>query len=286
MKNYWKLARVHHYIKNLLILFPLACSGQILNEDKLLFGLVGALAFCMMSSAIYVINDIRDSEKDKKHPIKCHRPIAAGQVSRKGAIIFAVLLFALSAFCHYFVFDLVASLLLGAYLLLNLLYSFGLKNIPILDVAILASGFLIRILYGAEITDIAISHWLYLTVIAMALYLALGKRRGELKQSDTGETRPVLAAYTVGFLDKNMTVCLALVNVFYALWSLDAKTASLYNNAYMVFTVPIVLLITMKYSLSVEKGSDGDPVEVLLHDKVLLGLCLLWGTVMALILYL
>lgn len=145
---------------------------------------------------------------------------------------------------------------------------------------------MIRILYGAFVTEITISNWLYLTVIALSFYFALGKRRNELKHISAGETRQVLKAYPINFLDKNMGMCLTLANVFYALWSMDEKTKSFYNNDYLIFTVPIVLLITMKYSLDIEGESDGDPVEVLLHDKVLLALCVLYLAVMFMILYL
>jgi 4-hydroxybenzoate polyprenyltransferase len=167
-----------------------------------------------------------------------------------------------------------------------LAYSFGLKNIPIIDITILVAGFLLRILYGALVTQITISNWLYLTVIALSFYFSLGKRRNELRNISDGETRQVLKAYPINFLDKNMGMCLTLANVVYALWSMDEKTKALYNNDYLIFTVPIVLLITMKYSLVVEGESDGDPVEVLLHDKVLLSLCVLYLAVMFLILYL
>ena len=107
-----------------------------------------------------------------------------------------------------------------------------------------------------------------------------------LKQLKNNDTREVLKSYTVSFLDKNMSMCLTLSNVFYALWSMDEKTISLYNNQYLTFTVPIVLLITMRYSLDIEGNSDGDPVEVLLHDKILLALCIIYLSVMFVILYL
>ena len=174
---------------------------------------------------------------------------------------------------------------LATYLIMNLAYSFGLKNVPLVDVTILAAGFLLRVVYGACLTGIVISNWLYLTVMAMALYFALGKRRNELKQLG-GETRTVLKAYPVSFLDKNMSMCLTLANVFYALWSMDANTVQAYHSDFVIFTVPIVLLITLKYSMNVEGDSDGDPVEVLLHDKILLLLCLLYAVAMFVILYL
>ena len=191
----------------------------------------------------------------------------------------------MAAVCNGLSFHWGSTLLLVLYFVLNLGYSFGLKNIPIVDITILVSGFIIRVLYGAVVTDIVVSNWLYLTVIAFAFYLSLGKRRNELKQIGSGETRKVLKAYPISFLDKSMGMCLTLANVFYALWSMDEKTMTFYNNKYLIFSVPIVLLITMKYSLDVEGESDGDPVEVLLHDKVLLALCVIYLAVMFLILY-
>ena len=238
-----------------------------------------------MSSIVYIVNDIRDREKDRSHPTKCKRPIAAGTVSVKGACVLAAVLLVVAAVCNGLVFQLTPTLLLVLYLVLNLAYSFGLKNIPIVDITILVAGFLIRVLYGALVTGITISNWLYLTVIALSFYFSLGKRRNELKQIGSDKTRTVLKAYPLSFLDKSMSMCLTLANVFYALWSMDEKTMSLYNNQHLIFTVPIVLLITMKYSLDIEGESDGDPVEVLLHDKILLALCLLYLVVMFMILY-
>ena len=286
MKHYIKLMRVHHYIKNFLVFAALACSGQLFHPQKLIAGISGFVAFCMVSSVVYIINDIRDKEKDRRHPTKCKRPIAAGTVSVKGAWILAAGLLLIAAVCNGIAFHRTSTLLLVLYLGLNLAYSFGLKNIPIVDVTILVAGFLIRVLYGACVTEITISNWLYLTVITLAFYFSLGKRRNELKQLGDGQTRQVLKAYPVSFLDKSMSMCLTLANAFYALWSMDESTISSYNSNYLVFTVPIVLLITMKYSLDVEGDSDGDPVEVLLHDKVLLALCVLYLAVMFAILYL
>ena len=286
MKYYIKLMRPHHYIKNLLVFAALACSGQLFDLNKLLACAIGFAAFCAISSVVYTINDIRDKEKDRLHPAKRNRPIASGAVSVRQAWTFACALFLVAVFCNSRVFYPASSLLLLLYLCMNLAYSFGMKNIPILDVTILVAGFLLRVLYGACITGITVSNWLYMTVIALAFYFALGKRRNELKRVSGGETRNVLKRYPVSFLDKNMYMCLGLANAFYALWSMDEKTTAHYHSNYLIFTVPIVLLITMKYSLDVEGESDGDPVEVLLHDKVLLVLCLLYFFVMFAILYL
>lgn len=285
MKHYLKLMRPHHYIKNVLVFAALACSGQLFDPQKFLADALGFAAFCMISSVVYIINDIRDVEKDRLHPTKCRRPIAAGTVSVQNAWVLAAVLTVLAAACNLLIFHGPATVLLVLYLLLNLAYSFGLKNIPIVDITILVAGFLLRILYGALVTGIVISNWLYLTVFALAFYFALGKRRNELKQLSSGETRKVLKSYPAEFLDKNMNMCLTLAVVFYSLWSMADTTVASYGQN-LVFTIPVVLLIMMKYSLNIEGDSDGDPVEVLLHDKVLLALCCIYLLSMFSILYL
>lgn len=285
MNRYLKLMRVHHYMKNLLVFAALVCSGQLFVPAKLCAGVLGFFAFCATSSAIYIINDIRDCEKDRRHPTKCRRPIASGAVSVRNASILAVVLFILAALFIAPVFKLSAVLLLLLYIVLNLAYSFGIKNVPIADITVLAAGFVIRVIYGAQLTEIIISNWLYLAVFAMSFYLALGKRRGELIQVADGDTRSVLKAYPLDFLNRNMTMCLTLGNVFYALWSMDQVTTAFYHNRLLIFTVPIVLLITLKYGLTIDTASDGDPVEVLIHDRALLLLVLLYLAVMLGILY-
>ena len=284
MKKYLKLMRIHHYLKNVLVFAALACSGMLFNSRKFLNCLLGFIAFCMVCSVVYIINDIMDREKDRCHPTKCHRPIASGAVSVTQAGWLAAGLMLVALICNFFVFSLPATLLLCGYLILNLAYSMGLKKIPIVDVVILVSGFWIRVLYGALITDIHISDWLYLTIVMLAFFLALGKRRNELKNLKGGETREVLKAYPVAFLDKMMYMCLTIAIVFYTLWTLTAETIAAYGE-YLVYTVPIVMMITMKYSMDIEGESDGDPVEVLVHDKFLMLLCMIYVLSMLTILY-
>lgn len=286
MKKYLKLLRVHHYIKNFLIFGALACSGNFFCKDKLITTILGFISFCLISSVIYIINDINDIEKDKLHPTKKNRPLASGEISKFNGIITAIIIATAGIIFNLSIFKISSSLLLLLYFVLNLGYSLGLKNIPIIDITILVSGFLIRVLYGAWITNIDISNWLYLTVIAASFYFALGKRRNELKKLKGAKTRKVLESYSEQFLDKNMYMCLTLTNAFYALWSMDKTTIAHYGNEYLIFTVPIVLLITMKYSMNIEGDSDGDPVEVLIHDKILILLCLVFIITMFAILYL
>lgn len=280
MKKYLKLMRVNHYIKNLLVFAPLVFNGSLFDTDKLRSTVLGWLAFSLTASAIYIINDIRDAEKDRRHPTKKDRPIASGAVSVKQAACLSLLLLIGALGIHWLAGGMGGAVFyLALYFLLNIFYSMGLKNEPILDIAILTGGFLIRVLYGSALTGIEVSYWLYLTVVSMAFYLVLGKRRNEFMQQSGNDTRHVLKYYTLPFLDKHMYMCLSLTIVFYSLWAMET------GNRILIFTVPIALLICMKYNLNVEGTSDGDPVEVLLGDKMLVLMSCLYGVLILCALY-
>jgi 4-hydroxybenzoate polyprenyltransferase len=284
--KYIRLLRMKHYIKNGLVFLPLFFAVRLTAIDLLFRTLLAFLIFCLLSSAVYIINDIWDVEKDRLHPVKCKRPIASGAVSIKTAsIICGVLLLCVVGLIYVSGGGLMFWLVPAAYLVLNVVYSMGLKNIPIVDIAILASGFLLRVLYGSVETGIEISGWLYLTVIALAFYLSLGKRRGEILNYLGDNTRSVLKFYNQGFLDKNMLMCVTLGIVFYSLWTVDAQTISRVGGQQLVWTVPLVIMIFFKYSLTVEGKSDGDPVEVVLKDKLLLILIAMLGLALLGIVY-
>ncbi len=277
MKDYLKLLRVTHYIKNLLIFIPLFFSKEIFIQERLVSALLGVVCFSLVSSAVYILNDIKDIEKDRKHSTKKNRPIASGRISKKTAIVILLSCLVISAGLSILLLNTKGISILIIYFLLNVAYSLGLKNKPIIDVFILASGFLLRIIYGGILTDVEVSKYLYLVVIAAALFMGLGKRRNELKVRK--DTREVLRYYTEAFLDKNAYVCVALIIVFYTLWTVESE------NSLTVWTVPFVIAILMKYSLDIEGESDGDPIEVLLHDKMLVILTLLYGIAIFIILY-
>ena len=282
MKDYIRLLRPKHYLKNGLVLLPLFFSGRFFERTPLRSALAGFAAFCLLSSFIYIVNDARDAEADRLHPTKCRRPIASGAVGVPAALALAAALAVAAAVIGALSrFPAGGWLCMAAYLTVNLGYSFGLKNVPILDVALLVSGFLLRVLFGAAVTGIVISNWLYLTVVSASFYLALGKRRGELRrQSDTA--RRVLRYYNDAFLDKNMSICLTLAVVFYSLWSADEANA----GTHLIWTVPLMICLCLKYSLTVEGDSDGDPVEVIYGDKLLLALLAAFAAVTAALLYL
>lgn len=270
MMKYIRQMRVKHYIKNLLIALPFFFRG---NYEKQNFTILfwGILSFCFLSSAIYVFNDIRDAGLDKTHAKKKKRPVASGEISIRQAVVLLV-------FCLVAAFGIALVAQVGGYgflilyLLLNIAYSMGLKKYPIIDVVILASGFIIRIYYGGYITNTKVSHWLFLVVASASLYLGLGKRRNALYLTDGN---PQKHSYPVPFLNQFMQACMTLVVVFYSLWAHE------YSNEYMMWTIPLVFIILMKYSLNIESNSDGDPVDVLLHDWILILLCVAYVIVTA-----
>lgn len=283
-KNYIKLMRPHHYIKNFLIFIPLIFSKNIFNIELLSKVLIGFIAFSLLASMVYVINDIMDVEADRKHEKKKFRPIASGKISIKNACILVFVLFVLSLCLNiYAKANIITWIIFYTYFVINILYSIKLKHIPIIDIVILAFGFLLRVLYGATIANIEVSNWLYLTILSVSFYMGLGKRRGEfVKLGSKG--RKVLKYYNKSFLDSNMYMFLTLTIVFYSLWCLDFNSAI---NSYfnIIWTVPFLIVICMKYSLDIEGDSLGDPVDVVLSDKILLVLGIIYTAIMFLTIY-
>lgn len=258
MKDYINLMRPKHYLKNILIFLPLVFSGNFFDYKLLMTVGFGFLSFCMAASTIYIINDIKDKEKDKMHEVKKKRPIASGKISEKNAIIFAILIFIISGLFQLFTKEFFGFVFIVVYVLMNIFYSLKLKEIPLVDVSIIVLGFLIRVLYGAYLINVNVSNWLLLTIIAISFYLALGKRRNEIKKSGSN-SRQVLQYYSIDFLDKNMYLFLGLTIAFYSLWCNDNA------NKYLIWTVPIAIITCLKYSMIVESNSHGDPVEVILN---------------------
>ncbi len=281
--TYAKMLRLKHYIKNLIIFLPLIFSKQLLDISLLTDAILAFFSFSFLSSFIYIMNDIKDIEKDKLHQTKRFRPIAAGRVTVKSAVITAVIMLLLSIGLNFLVYKSIFSwIILFSYLVINIAYSLKLKNIPIVDVTILAIGFLLRATYGSSITGIDLSSWFYLTMVMGSFFLGFGKRRNELIREGT-QKRDVLNLYNLNFLDKNMYMCLCLTLVFYSMWTLDLSKIN--NNSYLIWTVPMVILIMLKYNLNIEQDSDGDPTEVILKDKILLFMVLLYAILMYFILY-
>ncbi len=283
-----RLCRPKHWLKNVLIFAPLIFSGNLLNPENFFKTLLGWIAFNFTASAVYIFNDLRDIETDKLHEIKKNRPLAAGQVTPTTVkILFCLLIIAAAGINLTASTCLQPAGLLLLYLIMNVLYSLRIKKIPLLDIAFLVLGFLIRIFYGASLIIETVSVWLYLTVTTMSAYLGLGKRRNELQKriDNNHEINGVLKFYTPEFLDKNMYMCLTLTIAFYALWAISPIPAMPDPSNARIWTVPLVLLICMRYSLLIESKTYADPVDVLTSDKVLILLVVLYGLYMILLMY-
>lgn len=269
--KYLKLMRIKHYIKNVLVFVPLIFSKQLFDLSLFTNILWGFILFCLTASIIYIINDIKDVEKDRKHPVKKNRPIASGSVSKKEAYgLILILLIGIVIIYLFTDINKLSSIVLILYLIINIAYSNGLKNIPILDVVILMLGFILRIIYGAFLGEIEVSKWLYLTIMVFAFFMGFGKRRNELKKN-TDKSRVVLKYYNYDFLDKVIYMFLTLFITFYSLWAMTIP------SDYMIFTTILVIIIILKYALNLEKDSFGDPVDMLLGDKVLLIICIIYA---------
>ncbi len=291
MKNILRLMRPKHYLKNGLVFVSLVFSKNLFNFPMLAQVFAGFITFSLLSSVVYIMNDIRDIDADRNHEVKCKRPIASGAVKISTAVILAAILFATAVCINILICGALsyATLIMVLYFVINLGYSMGLKNVPFLDVFLLVMGFLLRVLYGAAIINDVVSSWVLLSVVSISFYLALGKRRNEIlktNESESGVTRKVLKYYSFSFLDKFMYLCLALSIVFFALWSADAEVIQRYGTDKLVWTVPLLLTIMMKYSSDIESDSHGDPVDVIIKDKVLMCLAALFVIIVVLMIYL
>ena len=281
-----RLMRPKHYIKNLLIFVSITFDRDLFDLHVLLQALLGFAAFCLLSSTVYIFNDIRDVEAYRQHEVKRRRPIASGAVPIPAAWALAAVLFAAALAIQLTAFGLQGGSLFFflAYFAVNLGYSLGLKHVPFLDIVLLVLGFVLRVIYGAAIVGSSTSAWVYLTVFSLSFYLGLGKRRNELAKGKDG-TRKVLQYYSYEFLDKFMYLCLTLAVTFYALWSADGDIVEKYGTDKLIWTVPLVIIILMKYSADIESNSYGDPVDVVMHDKALLLLGVLFALVMVFLIY-
>lgn len=288
MKNYLKLIRVKHWLKNGLVFLPIFFSINILHLNYLLTTIIAFFVFSFSSSIVYVINDINDIEKDRKHPIKKNRPLASGAISVKNAYITIVVisLLALSMISVIYIntHNIYTIIIPLIYIIMNILYSKWLKHVPIVDVAILVLGFLLRVMYGGVAIAVEVSKWLYLMIIFGSFYLGFGKRRNEIIKNGE-KSRKVLELYNKEFLDKNMYVALTLAIVSYTLWCVDPTTIARIGNDYIFWTIPILIILLQLYSLNIEGNSHGDPIEVILSDKVLMATIAIFGIVMIGILY-
>ena len=266
MKNYLKLIRVKHWLKNGLVFLPIFFSLNILNKEMLLTSVLAFFIFSFTSSIVYVTNDIADIDKDKLHPIKKNRPLASGKVSIKEAkLIRGILLIVLGILLGIIsksIESIWVLLIPVIYLVMNIAYSKKLKDIPIIDVVVIVTGFILRVIYGGLVINVEVSKYLYLMIIFGSFYLAFGKRRNEIMKNGD-KSRTSLSLYNKEFLDKNMYVAFSLAIVSYILWCIDPTTIEHIGNSYIFWTIPLLMVILQLYSLNIEGNSSIDNIRII-----------------------
>jgi 4-hydroxybenzoate polyprenyltransferase len=273
-----KTMRPKQWPKNVVVLAALIFDRQLTNWTALLHASAGFVIFCLISSSVYIINDLVDVEADRQHPDKKHRPIASGVLPVPIAIIFVILLTLFIFPTAYFLSPTFA--LIGfAYFLINLAYSFWLKHIPLVDVLIIAAGFVLRVAAGVMLIQVErFSPWLYVVTTLLALYLGFGKRRAELALLADGaySHRKVLDGYTIPFLDQLITIVSSTTVVAYSLYTFSAP--NLPENHTMMLTIPFALYGIFRYLYLIQvKNYGGAPEEMLFSDRPLQISILLWG---------
>jgi 4-hydroxybenzoate polyprenyltransferase len=281
-----KTMRPKQWLKNAIIFAALVFDRQLLRPEPFLRTLAGFLLLCALSSAVYVFNDLADIEKDKLHPKKRTRPLASGQLSRQVALVVAIAL-PLVALPLSFALDWRFGVIAIIYLVSNVLYSFRLKHVVIVDVMILALGYLLRV--GAGVVLITVerfSPWLYLCITLLALFMGFGKRRGEfvLMKSDLRAGRRVLQDYSLPFLDELINLVSTALVMAYSLYTFSAP--NLPDNHAMMLTIPFVLYAIFRYLYLIHiKGEGGAPDELVFTDRPLQVAFILWGLSAVAVLY-
>jgi 4-hydroxybenzoate polyprenyltransferase len=268
IRPYLKLLRPYQWVKSGFVwvglLFGHAWQNTLLVQNVFL----AAIAFALAASAVYVINDLADREKDREHPEKRHRPLAAGTVNVSQALLLAGAC-VLSALMLAQAVSTSVLLIVVIYALLNVGYSLGLKHVVLLDVFIISAGFMLRILAGTLGVGIVPSHWLLLCGLMLTLFLGFAKRRAELNalQGRAGSHRKVLDDYDPVLLDKLIGICAASTIVSYSLYTVSAETLAMHGTTNLIYSVPFVIYGIFRYLFLLHRrGGGGDPAVALLRD--------------------
>ena len=271
MPVFLELLRPRQWLKNAFVLVGLV-FGHAWRDPVMVVAALGAtFAFCLASGAVYAFNDARDASQDREHPDKGRRPVARGAVSPAWAIGFSALVAAASLALAAWIGWKVA-VIVAAYLALSAAYTLTLKRVPVLDVVVIAAGFMLRLLAGTLGIGIEPSKWLIACGFLLTLFLGFAKRRAEFERlsGDAARHRAVLEDYRAGFLDKATVLCAAGMVAAYAWYTLAADTALIHGTGGLVLTLPWVLLGTLRYLFRLRfRGGGGDPAEELLRDPLL-----------------
>ena len=265
-----KTLRPHQWVKNVFVAAPLVFSRHLLEPAYVLRAAIAVAAFCALSGAVYAFNDVRDVEADRAHPKKQHRPIASGALSESAALSSAGIL-AAGALAACFILDWRLGLFAGAYLAQNVLYSIKLKHVAFLDVSLIATGFILRVLGGAAAIAVEASYWLLICTALIALLLGLGKRAHELawaeRSGNPRTTRAALSGYRMPVVRAAMLVLAVATVVAYVLYTMDERTVHIFGTNKLFYSAPFVALGIVRFlMLALWKPKDESPTEAMLKD--------------------
>lgn len=284
IKAVFELMRPKQWIKNFFIFAAIIFSGNLLNLDILGVNILTFILFCFTSSTVYILNDIVDIEKDRCHPDKKRRPLPSGRLTKNVAIILDIFMFLGVIYFSYAIINIKIAAILVFYIIINIFYSFRLKNVVIIDVMIITLGFVLRVESGSIATGVLVSPWLLLCTILLSLFLALNKRKSEIitLKDKSGSHRKILEEYSVHMIDKMLTIVTPTILMAYCLY-----TFSSVQSKTMIFTIPFVLYGIFRYEYLVDKKNvGGKPEDVFKKDTPFLINILLWVTSILVIIYL
>jgi 4-hydroxybenzoate polyprenyltransferase len=280
------LIRIEHWVKNLFLFIPAFFGAKLLAEGVLLRAVAGFIAFSLIASAVYVLNDLVDAKQDRNHPDKCRRPIASGAISSRQAIIMlSALLISGSVLAGYLSNTMLLITLI--YFFNNLLYSFYLKHLALVDISLIGIGFLLRVYAGGEVTGVAVSQWLTVMTFLLALILGLAKRRGEYLIATEGQVfRKALEGYNLPFLDMSMVVCSTVAVVAYLMYCFSPEVTQRIGNDKIYYTAFFVVLGVLRYlQLTLVFNKTESPTRALLRDGFLKIVLLAWISAFVWLLY-
>ncbi|OIK44733.1 prenyltransferase [Elizabethkingia sp. HvH-WGS333] len=282
MKKYLKLLRVEQWVKNLFVFLPVFFSGKIMDTDLFSKSCVAFIVFSLTASCIYILNDYMDIELDKQHPEKRNRPLASGAIGKKAAIGIFVLLIALAVGFTLYMQNQGLEIkefatVIISYFVINILYTFKLKHVAIVDICIIATGFVLRVLAGGYITGIVVSQWAILLTFILALVLAIGKRRGELINAQiNGKTRKALDGYNVQFADIALSISCALAIVCYLMFTLSPEVQQKFHPR-VFYTVIFVVFAFLRYlQQTLVYNKTESPTKIIYKDHYIQATMLLW----------
>ena len=290
MKKTLLLIRPQQWIKNGFVLIPMFFGGRLLNADDAIASVVTFFAFSFAASAIYCFNDIVDVDADRRHPVKCHRPIASGAVSVPTAYALMAVLALLSALLLFFLPQRAGETagIVAFYFLLNMAYCIWLKRHAIIDVCTVATGFVLRILAGGMACNVAVSNWLVLMTFLLALFLSFAKRRDDvLRMNETGEPpRRNTIRYNITFVNQAITITGTVTLVCYIMYTVSPEVVSRFHAPYLYLTSIFVLVGLLRYmQLTVVDEVSGDPTKILLRDRFTQAIVVAWIMSFLLIIY-